>query len=68
MDDWIRYSQAAIAEAWQELIRDILDGKAVSLEIYAVANEPVKIKRCVSYKDRNWPGGNSQCSHPALIE
>lgn len=38
MDDWIRYSHAAITEAWQELIRDILAGRAVRLTINARAN------------------------------
>lgn len=65
MDDWIGYSYAAIAEAWQELIRDILAGRAVRLTINAKANAPVKIEASAFYVDQNWPGDNQGNCNPA---
>lgn len=66
MDDWVQYSYAAIAEAWQELIRDVLAGRAVRLTINAKANAPIKIESSAFYVDTSWPGdSNQQTRNPA---
>lgn len=65
MDDWVQYSYAAIAEAWQELIRDVLAGRAVRLTINARANTPIKIESSAFYVDTSWPGDNNQTRNPA---
>lgn len=60
MDDWIRYSDAIIAEAWRELLPHLLAGRAVRLVVNASAGEPLRVETSQFYKGRNWPAGTNQ--------
>lgn len=56
VDDWLRYTYGMLLEVWQrEIVPDLLAGRAVSLTVHAVANQPLKFDCHQSFKDRNWP-------------
>lgn len=56
MDDFLSYLYELTLETLQrDVVPDLLAGRAVTLTLHIVANQPVKVECSRNFKDRNWP-------------